>query len=64
MSDPCTHDSLIENGWEPLGEYIRRTNPVVAEIYWRLRWTDTCARTRRTVQVTARKHRARRKRKR
>lgn len=49
------------------GEYVRRTQPMVDDVYAEFRriidWRQTCHRTRRIVEVTARKRRARRKRK-
>lgn len=59
----CLHTNLPPD-WIPLSEYVRQTMPwtdaVFAEMARQLMYQGT----RRTVEVTARKYRARRRRKR
>lgn len=45
-------------------QYMERTHPIVGPMITMLRFRRTCERTRRTVEVTARKHKARRRRRR
>lgn len=54
----------LEGEYESLAQYLERTNPLVAPLIQALRHQVTCARTRRTVRVIARKPRARRGRRR
>lgn len=64
-------DDDFPEGWESLGEYLRRTDSLMvemliaaAEVFAEITKRQAMIRrTRRTVEVTARKYRARRKRK-
>lgn len=54
----------MTNGYYSFARYLERTDPIIGPMITALRFQRTCERTRRTVEVTARKHKARRRRKR
>jgi hypothetical protein len=53
----------VSQEYESLAAYLERTNPTIEPILAALRYQAVCYRTRRTVEVTTRKYRARRRRK-
>ncbi len=48
-----------EEGWEPLGDFVRRTDPIATGIISHMQQILKRWETRRTVQVATRKYRAR-----